>query len=65
LLKAEGYSFDGAHTSVLKHAIRTLWIVLDEMDTMWIHVHRSYRLNERHYGALQGLAKRKTAEKYG
>jgi len=54
-LKAEGYSFDVAFTSVLKRAIRTLWIVLDEMDLMWIPVHRSWRLSERHYGALQGL----------
>jgi len=64
-LKAEGYRFDLAHTSVLKRAIRTLWIVLDEMDLMWIPVHRSWRLNERHYGALQGLNKKDTAEKYG
>ena len=64
-LKAEGYGFDLAHTSVLKRAIRTLWIVLDEMDLMWIPVHRSWRLNERHYGALQGLNKKDTAEKYG
>jgi len=65
LLKAEGYSFDVAYTSVLKRAIRTLWIVLEEMDLMWIPVYRSWRLNERHYGALQGLDKRETAEKYG
>ncbi len=65
LLKAEGYPFDGAHTSVLKRAIRTLWIVLDGMDLMWIPVRRSWHLNERHYGALQGLDKRKTAEIYG
>jgi 2,3-bisphosphoglycerate-dependent phosphoglycerate mutase len=65
LLRAEGYSFDVAHTSVLKRAIRTLWIVLDGMDLMWIPVYRSWRLNERHYGALQGLDKRKTAEIYG
>ncbi len=65
LLKAEGYSFDVAYTSVLKRAIRTLWIVLDEMDLMWISVHRSWRLNERYYGALQGLNKRDTAVKYG
>ena len=58
LLKAEGYSFDEAFTSVLKRAIRTLWIVLDEMDLMWIPVHCSWRLNERHYGALQSLHKR-------
>ncbi len=65
LLRETGYTFDLAHTSVLKRAIRTLWIVLDEMDLMWIPVCRSWRLNERHYGALQGLNKRETAEKYG
>ncbi len=65
LLKAEGYSFDMAYTSVLRRAIRTLWIVLDEMDLMYIPVYRSWRLNERHYGNLQGLNKRATAEKYG
>lgn len=65
LLKNEGYSFDVAYTSVLKRAIRTLWIVLDELDLMWIPVYRSWRLNERHYGALQGLNKEKTAEQYG
>ena len=65
LLRAEGYHFDKAFTSVLKRAIRTLWIVMDEMDLMWIPVHRSWRLNERHYGALQGLNKRDTVEKYG
>ena len=65
LLREAGYSFDLAHTSVLKRAIRTLWITLDEMDLMWIPVYRSWRLNERHYGALQGLNKRETAEKYG
>lgn len=64
-LKAEGYRFDVAYTSVLKRAIRTLWVVLDEMDLMWIPVHRSWRINERHYGALQGLNKQATAEKYG
>jgi len=64
LLKREGYTFDVAYTSVLKRAIRTLWIVLDEMDLMWIPVHRSWRLNERHYGALQGLNKAETAEKF-
>ena len=64
-LKAEGYTFDVAYTSVLKRAIRTLWMVLDEMDLMWIPVHRSWRLNERHYGALQGLNKAETAEKFG
>jgi len=65
LLKAEGYVFDAAFTSVLKRAIRTLWIALDEMDLMWIPVHYSWRLNERHYGALQGLNKAETAAKYG
>ena len=65
ILKAEGYTFDLAHTSVLRRAIRTLWIVLDEMDLMWIPVYRCWRLNERHYGALQGLNKRETAEKFG
>jgi len=65
VLKAGGYDFDVAYTSVLKRAIRTLWIVLDEMDLMWIPVHRNWRLNERHYGALQGLNKSETAEKYG
>jgi len=65
VLKAEGYTFDVAYTSVLKRAIRTLWFVLDETDLMWIPVHRSWRLNERHYGALQGLNKAETAEKFG
>ena len=65
VLKAEGYTFDVAYTSVLKRAIRTLWMVLDEMDLMWIPVHRSWRLNERHYGALQGLNKAETAAKFG
>ncbi|HOU15850.1 MAG TPA: 2,3-diphosphoglycerate-dependent phosphoglycerate mutase [Anaerolineae bacterium] len=64
-LREAGYVFDIAFTSVLKRAIRTLWIVLDEMDLMWIPVHRSWRLNERHYGALQGLNKAETAAKYG
>jgi len=64
LLK-EGYGFDVAYTSVLKRAIRTLWITLDKMDLMWIPVVRSWRLNERHYGALQGLNKAETAEKFG
>ena len=65
VLKKEGYQFDVAFTSVLKRAIRTLWIVMDEMDQMWIPVHRSWRLNERHYGALQGLNKSDMAQKYG
>ncbi len=64
-LREAGYAFDVAFTSVLKRAIRTLWIVLDEMDLMWIPVHRTWRLNERHYGALQGLNKAETAAKYG
>ena len=65
LLKKEGYHFDIAYTSLLKRAIRTLWIVLDNMDLMWIPVHRSWRLNERHYGALQGLNKQETTAKHG
>jgi 2,3-bisphosphoglycerate-dependent phosphoglycerate mutase len=65
LLKAEGYTFDVAFTSVLKRAIRTLWIALDKLDLMWIPVEHSWRLNERHYGALQGLNKAQTAAKYG
>jgi len=65
LLRAGGYEFDIAYTSVLKRAIRTLWIVMDEMDLMWIPVYRSWRLNERHYGALQGLNKAETAARYG
>ena len=64
-LEQEGLRFDVAYTSVLKRAIRSLWIVLDELDQMWIPVHRSWRLNERHYGALQGLNKTETAQKYG
>jgi len=65
VLKEQGYSFDVAFTSVLKRAIRTLWSVLDEMDLMWIPVYRSWRLNERHYGALQGLNKAEMAAKFG
>ena len=65
ILKKEGYSFDVAFTSVLKRAIRTLWIVQDEMNLMWIPVNISWRLNERCYGALQGLNKAETAAKYG
>ena len=65
LLKEEGYTFDLAYTSVLKRAIRTLWLALDQMDLMWIPVIRNWRLNERHYGALQGLNKADTAAKYG
>ena len=65
LLQAEGFVFDVAFTSVLKRAIRTLWLVLAEMDLMWVPVERSWRLNERHYGALQGLDKAETAAKHG
>ena len=65
LLKAGGYSFDCTFTSVLKRAIRTLWIVLDELGEMWLPVEKSWRLNERHYGALQGLNKAETAAKFG
>lgn len=65
VLRAEGYVFDVAYVSVLKRAIRTLWIVLEEMDLMWIPIHNSWRLNERHYGALQGLNKSETAAKFG
>jgi 2,3-bisphosphoglycerate-dependent phosphoglycerate mutase len=65
LLREEHYTFDVAYTSVLKRAIQTLWIILEDMDLMWIPVYRSWRLNERHYGALQGLNKSETAAKYG
>jgi 2,3-bisphosphoglycerate-dependent phosphoglycerate mutase len=65
LLKGEGFTFDVAFCSVLKRAIRTLWITLDVLDLMWIPVEHSWRLNERHYGALQGLNKAETAAKYG
>ena len=65
ILRDNGYTFDVAYTSVLKRAIRTLWIILDEMNLMWIPVHKSWMLNERHYGALQGLNKAETATKYG
>lgn len=65
VLKTGGYKFDIAYTSVLKRAIRTLWITLDELDLMWIPVVRHWRLNERHYGALQGLNKAETAERFG
>ena len=64
-LLSEGFAFDLAFTSLLKRAIRTLWIALDEMDQMWIPVEKSWRLNERHYGALQGLNKAETAARYG
>ena len=65
ILNNDGYEFDLALTSVLKRAIRTLWITMDEMDLMWIPVERAWQLNERHYGALQGLNKAEMAEKYG
>lgn len=65
LMRAEGDAFDIAYTSVLKRAIRTLWIALDEMDLMWLPVERTWRLNERHYGALQGLNKAETAALHG
>ena len=65
ILKAEGFSFDKAYTSVLKRAIKTLWYVLEELDLMWIPVDKAWQLNERHYGALQGLNKGETAEKFG
>ena len=64
-LAREGFTFDVAYTSVLKRAVKTLWIVLEEMDLMWIPVHRSWRLNERHYGALQGLNKAEIAALHG
>ena len=65
LMKAEGFEFDIVYTSVLKRAIKTMWLSLEEMDLMWLPVIRSWRLNERHYGALQGLNKAETAAKYG
>ena len=65
LLKEQGFRFDVAYVSVLKRAVRTLWTVLDEMDLMWLPVRHSWRLNERHYGALQGLNKSETAAKFG
>lgn len=65
LLKQQGYHFDFAYTSVLKRAIHTLWNVLDQLDQAWLPVEKSWKLNERHYGALQGLNKAETAEKYG
>lgn len=64
-LAEAGFKFDIAYTSLLKRAIRTLWLMLDEMDRMWIPVERDWRLNERHYGALQGLNKAETSQKYG
>ena len=65
ILLDRGFTFDAAFTSLLKRAIRTLWIALDEMDLMWLPVYRSWRLNERHYGALQGLNKAETAARHG
>jgi 2,3-bisphosphoglycerate-dependent phosphoglycerate mutase len=65
VLAEKGYVFDVAYTSVLRRAIKTLWIVLEQMDLMWIPVHLSWRLNERHYGALQGLNKTETAQRHG
>ncbi len=65
LLKQDGFTFDVAHTSVLKRAIRTLWLTLDELDQMWLPVKKSWKLNERHYGALQGLNKAETVAKHG
>lgn len=65
LLLEQGISFDVCHTSFLKRAIRTLWLILDHMDLMWLPVQRTWRLNERHYGALQGLDKAETSKKYG
>jgi 2,3-bisphosphoglycerate-dependent phosphoglycerate mutase len=65
LLRAEGFDFDLTYTSVLKRAIRTLWVALEEMDRLWLPVEKSWRLNERHYGALQGLNKAETAAKFG
>jgi len=65
LLKDGGYIFDQAYVSVLKRAIRTLWIALDQLDRMWVPVEKSWRLNERHYGALQGLNKAETAARHG
>lgn len=65
ILKDKGYSFDVAYTSVLKRAIRTLWLTMEAMNLMWIPVYRSWRLNERHYGGLQGLNKADTAARYG
>jgi 2,3-bisphosphoglycerate-dependent phosphoglycerate mutase len=65
VLKEEGFVFDVAYTSMLKRAIKTLWLAQEEMDLMWIPVHHSWRLNERHYGALQGLNKAETVDKHG
>lgn len=65
VMRQEGYAFDVAYTSVLKRAIKTLWLALEEMDLMWIPIHQNWRLNERHYGALQGLNKAEIAERHG
>jgi 2,3-bisphosphoglycerate-dependent phosphoglycerate mutase len=65
VLKQEGYTFDVAFTSMLSRAIKTLWLALEQLDRMWVPVHHSWRLNERHYGALQGLDKAETAERHG
>ena len=65
LMAREGFTFDVAYTSVLKRAIKTLWLALEEMDQMWLTIHNSWQLNERHYGALQGLNKAETAERHG
>ena len=65
LLRDNGFNFDVAYTSVLKRAIRTLWVTLDQMDQMWVPIHLTWRLNERHYGALQGLNKAETAARFG
>ena len=65
LMAAEKFEFDVAYTSVLKRALRTCWIALDQLDLLWIPMERSWRLNERHYGALQGLNKAETAAKHG
>src|SRR5437667_4763126 len=65
LLREEGYTFDCAYTSVLNRAIKTLWLALEEMDQMWIPIHNTWRLNERHYGALQGLNKLETVQRHG
>ena len=65
LLKKEGYQFEVAYTSFLTRAIRTLWLILEQMDLLWITVHKTWRLNEKHYGTLQGLNKSEMAVKYG
>src|SRR5213080_1158195 len=65
ILRREGYIFDVAYTSVLKRAIKTLWLALEEMDLMWIPEEKTWRLNERHYGGLQGLNKKETVDRHG